>query len=348
MTIPAPYLLYLGHSDDEFGLKTSRGLATFRREDCVGEWRHDDCPFSFDLPRMDAAAGAAAGAKTLVLGIANAGGRFPEWMLDDALAAIAAGMNLACGLHERLKDEPRLVAAAKTAGVQLFDVRDPAPGLPVGNGRKRAGNRLLTVGTDCSVGKMYATLCLRDALRARGIAADFRATGQTGILIAGGGVPLDAVVADFIAGAIEALAPARDDDGWDLIEGQGSLFHPAFAGVSTGLLHGAQPKALVMCHDPTRPHMRALPHFPLVGLAECIEANIRVAQLTSPEVRFVGIALNTNKLGEDEARRLLEATGAEHDLPCTDPFRFGADPIIDNLLDSECAEPSTPAMTASR
>lgn len=332
MTIPAPYLLYLGHSDDEFGLKTSRGLATFRREDCVGEWRHDDCPFSFDLPRMDAAAGAAAGARTLVLGIANAGGRFPEWMMADALAAIAAGMNLACGLHQRLKDEPRLVEAAKAAGVQLFDIRDPRPDLPVGNGKKRAGKRLLTVGTDCSVGKMYTTLCLRDALRARGIAADFRATGQTGILIAGDGVPLDAVVADFIAGAIEDLSPTRTDDGWDLIEGQGSLFHPAFAGVSTGLLHGAQPQALVMCHDPTRPHMRGLPHYPLVDLAECIDANLRVARLTSPAVRFVGIALNTAKLGEGEARDLLAATSEAHGLPCTDPFRFGADPIIDHLL----------------
>ncbi|OWK32480.1 N-acetyltransferase DgcN [Sphingomonas mucosissima] len=337
MTIPAPYLLYLGHSDDEFGLKTSRGLATFRRDDCVGEWRHDDCPFSFDLPRMDAAAGAAAGAKTLVLGIANAGGRFPEWMMADALAAIAAGMNLACGLHQRLKDEPRLVEAAKAAGVQLFDVRDPRPDLPVGNGKKRAGKRLLTVGTDCSVGKMYTTLCLRDALRDRGVAADFRATGQTGILIAGDGVPLDAVVADFIAGAIEDLAPARTDDGWDLIEGQGSLFHPAFAGVSTGLLHGAQAEALVMCHDPTRPHMRGLPHYPLVDLAECIDANLRVARLTSPDVRFVGIALNTAKLGEDEARRLLEVTADEHNLPCTDPFRFGAEAIIDHLLTANVA-----------
>lgn len=332
MTIPAPYLLYLGHSDDEFGLKTSRGLATFRREDCVGEWRHDDCPFSFDLPRMDAAAGAAAGARTLVLGIANAGGRFPEWMMADALAAIAAGMNLACGLHQRLKDEPRLVEAAKAAGVQLFDIRDPRPDLPVGNGKKRAGKRLLTVGTDCSVGKMYTTLCLRDALRSRGVTADFRATGQTGILIAGDGVPLDAVVADFIAGAIEDLSPAREDDGWDLIEGQGSLFHPAFAGVSTGLLHGAQPHALVMCHDPTRPHMRGLPHYPLVDLAECIDANLRVARLTSPSVQFVGIALNTAKLGEAEARDLLAATSDAHGLPCTDPFRFGADPIIDHLL----------------
>ncbi|GAA0751634.1 DUF1611 domain-containing protein [Sphingomonas sp. ABOLD] len=348
MTIPAPYLLYLGHSDDEIGLKTSRGLAAFRQHDCVGEWRHDDCPFTLGLPRMDAAAGYAAGARTLVLGIANPGGRFPDWLIGDALTAIRAGLNLACGLHQRLCDVPELVAAAAAAGVSLFDVRDAPETLPVGNGRRRPGNRLLTVGTDCSVGKMYATLCLRDALRARGIAADFRATGQTGILIAGEGVPLDAVIADFIAGAIETLAPARDDDGWDLIEGQGSLFHPAFAGVSTGLLHGAQPTALVLCHDPLRPHMRGLPHYSMPGLAECLEANLRVAKLTSPDVRAVGIALNTAKLDEASARRLCAETADALGLPCTDPYRFGAEPIIDLLLEPACAASSPFATTASR
>jgi uncharacterized NAD-dependent epimerase/dehydratase family protein len=348
MTIPAPYLLYLGHSDDEIGLKTSRGLAAFRRDDCVGEWRHDDCPFTLGLPRMDAAAGRAAGARTLVLGIANPGGRFPEWLIGDALAAIRAGLNIACGLHQRLRDVPELVAAAEAAGVTLFDVRDAPEDLPVGNGRRRAGNRLLTVGTDCSVGKMYATLCLRDGLRARGVAADFRATGQTGILIAGEGVPLDAVIADFIAGAIETLAPARTDDGWDVIEGQGSLFHPAFAGVSTGLLHGAQPAALVLCHDPLRPHMRGLPHFPMPALDECLAANLRVAQLTSPDVRAVGVALNTAKLDDAAARRLCDETEDLLGLPCTDPYRFGADPILDRLLETPCAAPSPFATTVSR
>lgn len=348
MTIPAPYLLYLGHSDDEIGLKTSRGLAAFRRNDCVGEWRHDNCPFTLGLPRMDAGAARAAGARTLVLGIANPGGRFPDWMIGDALAAIRAGLNLACGLHQRLRDVPELVAAAAEAGVTLFDVRDAPENLPVGNGRRRAGKRLLTVGTDCSVGKMYATLCLRDALRARGVEADFRATGQTGILIAGDGVPLDAVIADFIAGAIETLAPARHDDGWDLIEGQGSLFHPAFAGVSTGLLHGAQPTALVLCHDPLRPHMRGLPHYPMPGLAECLEANLRVARLTSPDVCAVGVALNTAKLDEAAALRLCGETADTLGLPCTDPYRFGAAPIVDLLLEPACAVSSPFATTASR
>lgn len=342
--IPAPYLLYLGSSDDEAGIKTSRGLAVFRSQDCVGEWRHDDSPLTLGLPRMDAEAGARAGAKTLVLGIANAGGRLGEALVRDALTAIDAGMNVASGLHHRLRDEPRLAEAAKTRGVSLFDVRDPPADLPVGNGKRRAGNRLLTVGTDCSVGKMYATLALRDALAARGVTADFRATGQTGILIAGSGIPIDAVVADFIAGGIEVLTPAREDDGWDLIEGQGSLFHPSFAGVSTGLLHGAQPRAIVMCHDPSRPHMRGLPHYKLPDIAECLAANLSVARLTSPDVVAVGVALNTSKLDEPEARRLCADTEQRLSLPTTDPFRFGAETIVDKVL--ECAR-STPATTAS-
>jgi len=343
--IPGPFLLYLGHSDDEVGIKTSRGLAAFRQDDCVGEWRHDDCPLTLGLPRIDVVEARQRGARTLVLGIANAGGRLGADLIDDALLAISVGMNIASGLHQRLRDEPRLVAAARAVGVELFDVREPPRDLPVGNGRARAGNRLLTVGTDCSVGKMYTTLGLADALRRRGVRADFRATGQTGILIAGAGVPLDAVVADFISGAIEQLAPARDDDGWDLIEGQGSLFHPSFAGVSTGLLHGAQPRALVLCHDPSRTHMRGLPHYPLPGLAECLAANLSVARLTAPDVQAVGVALNTAKLDESAARRLCADTTDILGLPCTDPYRFGADGIADWML--QCFAPTQPTTTVS-
>jgi uncharacterized NAD-dependent epimerase/dehydratase family protein len=224
-------------------------------------------------------------------------------------------------------------------------VRDPPADLKVGTGRPRSGRRVLTVGTDCSVGKMYASLALVEGLRARGQEADFRATGQTGILIAGEGMPLDAVVADFISGAIEALTPSRDDDGWDVIEGQGSLFHPSFAGVSTGLLHGAQAEALVLCHDPARVQMRGLPERRLPGLAECLAANLQVARLTSPQVRAAGACLNTSSLPEDEARQLCAQTGHMLGLPCTDPHRFGVEPILDRLL---WPERSARATTASR
>lgn len=330
--IPSPFLLYLGHNADPMGIKTSRGLAVFARAQCVGEFRHDDCPQTLGLPRMTMAEGAAAGARTLVLGIANSGGTMEEALVADSLAAIDAGMNVAAGLHQRLKDQPRLVEAARAKAVELFDVREPPQDLPVGNGRPRAGHRLLTVGTDCSAGKMYTSLALTAGLRARGIAADFRATGQTGILIAGAGVPVDAVVADFISGAIEVLAPAREDDGWDVIEGQGSLFHPSFAGVSTGLLHGAQPEAIVLCHVLGREHMRGLPGQPLPALKETLAMNLQVARLTSPAVRAVGVAVNTSTLDEGAALAACAAIGAELDLPCTDPMRFGVEPVLDRLL----------------
>jgi uncharacterized NAD-dependent epimerase/dehydratase family protein len=343
--IPGPYLLYLGHCSDAMSIKTSRGLATFRGEDCVGEFRHDDCPLTLGLPRLTIAEGVAAGARTLVLGIAGAGGRLGRDLVDDAATALESGMNVAAGLHQRLRDEPRLTELARARGLRLFDVREPPADLAVGTGYPRPGRRLLTVGTDCSVGKMYAALALTRALRERGVAADFRATGQTGILIAGEGVPVDAVVADFISGAIEQLAPARHDDGWDVIEGQGSLFHPSFAGVSTGLLHGAQPEAILLCHRPGRAHMRGLPGRALPDLAECLDRNLEVARLTSPAVRAVGICLNTAGLDPGEARRLCDRTADRLGLPATDPIAFGADLLVDELL---CPEPSKRSTIASR
>jgi uncharacterized NAD-dependent epimerase/dehydratase family protein len=342
--IPAPYHLYLGHSTDPLAIKTSRGLAMFRRDDCVGEFRHDDCPLTLGLPRLDMKAAIAAGARTLVLGIAGAGGKLGADLVADAAAALEAGLNVASGLHQRLRDEPRLAALAEARRLQLFDVRDPPAGLTVGKGDPRPGNRLLTIGTDCSVGKMVTTIALARALRARGVPADFRATGQTGILIAGEGVAVDAVVADFISGAIEQLAPARSDDGWDMIEGQGSLFHPSFAGVSLGLLHGAQPRALVLCHEPGRAHMRGIPGRPLPDLADCLEANFAAARLTSPDVEAVGICLNTSGMDPVAARRLCETTEAQLGLPCTDPLAFGVEAILDRL---PCPAPSTLSTIAS-
>ena len=332
MMIATPYLLYLGNSTDPYAIKTARGLAVFRPEQCVAEYRSDECPLTLGLPRMSFSEAVAKGARTMVLGIVNSGGTLEKTVIEDATKAMEAGLDLASGLHRRLKDEPRLVEAAQRTGRLLHDVRDPPEGLMVGTGDPRPGNRLLTVGTDCSSGKMYTTLALQRGMHARGIACDFRATGQTGILVAGAGIPLDAVVADFISGAIEQLAPARHDGGWDLIEGQGSLFHPSFAGVSTGLLHGAQPAALVMCHDPTRRVMRGLTHRAPPDLAECIAANLATARLTSPDVRMIGIALNTSSLDQNEAIALCLRLQDDHGLPCTDPHRMGVEPILDALL----------------
>ncbi len=161
----------------------------------------------------------------------------------------------AAGLHNKLADVPELKALADRLGRSLFDVRHPTQHYPVASGRKRSGKRLLPVGTDCSCGKMYTALAIEKRSR-RGGKATFRATGQTGILISGSGVSIDAVVSDFVSGAVETLSPDNDADHWDIIEGQGSLFHPSFAGVTTGLIHGAQPDALVLCHEPTRTYAR--------------------------------------------------------------------------------------------
>ena len=342
--IEAPFLLYLGHSTDPAGIKTSRGLATFRPGDCVGEFRHDDCPLTLGLPRLTMEEAAARGARTLVLGVAHAGGAMAPALIEDAHAALAAGMNVASGLHQRLRDVPSLTRLAASRGLGLIDVRDPPENLRVGTGEFRAGRRLLTVGTDCSVGKMYAAIALAGGLRARGLAADFRATGQTGILIAGSGVPVDAVVADFISGAIEQLAPARHDSGWDVIEGQGSLHHPSFAGVSLGLLHGAQPEAIVLCHDPARVEMRGLPGRAPPDLGDCLALNLQLARLTSPRVYAAGLCLNTASLAEAPARALCRRVEDMTGLPATDPHRFGVEPILGLI----CTAPSQPATIASR
>ena len=327
-----PYLLYLGQAMDQLAIKTARGLAYWRPEWCIGQLQRPGCKATLGLRELDVVQAKAAGANTMVVGMANAGGVMDPQTVADVIAALDAGLHVAAGLHNKLRENPDIVAAAQRNGRELFDARDPAPGIPVGTGRRRAGKRLLTVGTDCSTGKMYTTLALEREMHKRGCKADFRGTGQTGILVANCGVPIDSVVADFISGAAEWISPARFDGGWDLIEGQGSLFHPSYAGVSLGLLHGAQPDALVLTHEPGRPHMRGLPDHPVPSLRECLEANLKAARLTNPEVRAVGVTLNTSGMAADEARALCAKVSAELGLPCTDPVTMGVESIVDNLL----------------
>jgi len=278
-----------------------------------------------------------AGADTMVIGTANAGGVMARETVADIIAALDAGLNVIAGLHQKLRDNADIVAAARHNDRVLFDARESTRHIPVGNGRKRAGRRLLTVGTDCSVGKMYTTLAIERGMRRRGFAADFRATGQTGIFIAGDGIPVDAVISDFISGAAELISPAREDGGWDLIEGQGSLFHPSYAGVSLGLLHGSQADALVLCHEPTRTHMRGLPQYSIPDLALCLEANLTAARLTNPTVKAVGVALNTSNLSERQALAACREITDRLGLPCEDPVTMGVEAIVDNLL-SCCAD----------
>jgi len=332
MSINLPYLLFLGDAWDELSAKTAIGVWQWRPEACVGQFRLPGCVPSVDLPELSVAQGWERGARTLLVGVVNRGGVFSQDWIDTMVAALEAGMDIASGLHARLGDIPAVAEAARRSGRTLYDVRHPVESFPIGTGAPRSGRRLLTVGTDCSVGKMYTTLCLERALDARGVDCHFRATGQTGIFIEGSGVAVDAIVSDFMSGAIEKLCPAAPDDHWDLVEGQGSLFHPSYAGVSLGLLHGAQPDTLVLCHEPTRTHMRGLPGRPLPDLTACMEANLAAARVVSPNPRFAGISVNTKDLGEEEARGLLERSEAEFGLPCVDPARGGVDRLLDAIL----------------
>lgn len=331
MAIKHPYLLFLGDVHDQLAAKTAAGVAFWRPEWCLGQLRLPGCKADLKLPDMSVEAAAAAGAKTLVVGVANRGGVVAESWIPVLTRALERGLDLAAGMHQRLADVPALKATAERFGRSIADVRHPTREFHVASGKPRSGKRLLTVGTDCSIGKMFTSLALERELKKRGVKADFRATGQTGILIAGDGVSVDAVVADFISGATEWLAPANDDDHWDLIEGQGSLFHASYAGVSLGLLHGAAPTAIVMCHEPTRTHMRGLPHYPLPSLHDCIEANLRAARLTSPAVTCVGISINTSALDASAADSILKQTADSFGLPCVDPVRSGVAAIADRL-----------------
>lgn len=331
MAIAQPYLMFLGDAPDQLAAKTAVGVAHWRPNWCLGQLRLPGCKADLGLPEMTVEEAAEAGVKTVIAGVANRGGVISESWIEVLEQALSLGMDLAAGLHNRLADVPALKQAADKHGRKLFDVRHPTQTFEVASGEKRSGKRLLAVGTDCSVGKMYTTLALEHAMRERGMKADFRATGQTGIFIAGGGVSVDAVVADFISGAVEWLAPANDDDHWDLIEGQGSLFHASFAGVSLGLLHGSQADVLVLCHEPTRPHMRGLPSYTLPPLDLCMQRNLECGRLTNPDVRFVGIAVNTSGMPQGEAEDYLKQISDAHGLPAVDPVKQGVDPIVDAL-----------------
>jgi len=332
MKIQTPYLLFLGDAADPLAAKVAQGICDWRPDSAIGQLRMQGCNADLGLQDMTITQAVAAGAKTLVIGVANRGGVISDHWIEILRDALAQGMDIAAGLHNRLADVPALKADADRLGRQLFDVRHPTQKFDVAAGIKRKGKRLLPVGTDCSCGKMYTALAIEKELRSRGLKADFRATGQTGILVTGRGVCVDAVVADFISGSVEWLSPDNDDDHWDIVEGQGSLFHPSFAGVTTGLIHGAQPDALVLCHEPTRTHMRGLPGFPIPDLQECMDAAVRVAWLTNPHAEFIGVAVDTSRLGEQEADSYLKQTEKNLGLVTVDPVRNGVARIVDQMI----------------
>ena len=331
--IKTPYLLFLGDAADNLAAKVAQGIQHWRPDNVVGQFRLPGCQADVGAPDTDLRTARAAGARTLVIGVANRGGLIaPEWK-PTLIAALELGFDLASGLHHRLNDEPDLVAAARTHGCNLHDVRVPAGDYPIATGQPRPGRRCLAVGTDCSVGKMYTALAMDAEMRRRGLPTRFRATGQTGILVTGEGVPLDAVVADFMAGAVEQLSPGTAADHWDHIEGQGSLFHPSFSGVTLALIHGAQPDALVIAHEPTRTHMRGLPGRPLPGPGDVAELALRLARMVNPDCRVIGASVNTQHLDDAAALNCLQDIERDLGLPAVDPFRQGAGRLVDALPD---------------
>lgn len=330
--IRTPYLLFLGDAPDALAAKVAQGIADWRPEFAVGQFRLPGCKADLGLPDMDLETAKAAGVKTLVIGVANRGGVIsPEWK-NVLIDALMAGFDIASGLHNLLRDEPDLVAVADAEGRTLHDVRVPDVEYPIANGVKRTGKRCLAVGTDCSVGKMYTAIAMEAEMRKREMKATFRATGQTGILITGNGVPLDAVIADFMAGAVEWLTPDNDDDHWDLIEGQGSLFHASYSGVTMALIHGGAPDALILSHEPTRTHMRGLPGYDLPSLEALRDLSQTLAHVVNPNCKVVGISVNTKALSDDEANAYLAEVEDRMGLPTIDPFRQGAGRLVDALV----------------
>lgn len=329
--ISTPYLVFLGDVKNPLDAKTGRGLKDWRPDLCVGQLRHPECTVDLGLPDMTPAQAVAAGARSLVIGVAPSGGSMnPRWM-DSLLEALQAGLDLVSGMHTRLQRIDELRESAARHGRSLVDVRVPPASIPLANGRRRPGKRMLMVGTDCCVGKKYSALALHRAMQQRGMDASFRATGQTGLLIAGEGIPMDAVVSDFLAGAAEMLSPDNQSGHWDVIEGQGSLFHPAYAAVTLGLIHGSQPDVMVLCHDAVRNEIDEFPGYPIPKLGYCMQRYLDVARLTNPQTRFIGISVNTSGLVPADRSSYLEKVAAETGLPCADPMIDGVDAILDEL-----------------
>jgi len=327
-----PYLLFLGDVQDKLTAKTAFGLKDWCAPDVAGEWSLPGCKVTLGLPRLSPREGAARGAGSMVVGIAPTGGSLPPHWVAELVAAAEAGLDVVSGLHTRLSSFPELVQAAARRGVRLIDVRHSEVRYGAATGRKRSGKRLLTVGTDCALGKKYTALALTRNLAKRGVGATFRATGQTGIMISGEGIAIDAVIADFIAGAAETLSPDNAADHWDVIEGQGSLFHPAYAAVTLGLLHGSQPDAIVLCHDPARRTIDEYPDFPIPALRTAIDDYVRAGQLTNSAIRCVGLSINSSSLSDAECAGYFRRLSAELQLPVCDPVRTGVDVLADALL----------------
>ena len=331
MTIQQPYVLFLGDAPDPLAAKVAQGIKDWRPGLSIGQITLPGCKADMGLKNLSIKESVSMGAKTLVIGVANRGGIISDKWKDVLKEAIISGLDIASGLHNLLRDESELVNLAKIHNTNLIDVRVPTVEYPIANGIKRSGKRCLAVGTDCSIGKMYTAIALEKEMKNKGLKATFRATGQTGILITGDGVPLDAVIADFMAGSIEHLTPDNDEDHWDIIEGQGSLYHPSYSGVTMALVHGGQPDALILCHEPTRSHMRGLPSYSLPTLRELNDTAIKMAKVVNKNVKVIGISVNTSNMENEKALEYLKQVEEEMKLPTVDPVLTGTSRLVEEL-----------------
>jgi len=331
MTIQQPYVLFLGDAPDPLAAKVAQGIKDWRPGLSIGQITLPGCKADMGLKNLSIKESVSMGAKTLVIGVANRGGIISDKWKDVLKEAIISGLDIASGLHNLLRDESELVNLAKIHNTNLIDVRVPTVEYPIANGIKRSGKRCLAVGTDCSIGKMYTAIALEKEMKNKGLKATFRATGQTGILITGDGVPLDAVIADFMAGSIEHLTPDNDEDHWDIIEGQGSLYHPSYSGVTMALVHGGQPDALILCHEPTRSHMRGLPSYSLPTLKELNDTAIKLAKVVNKNVKVIGISVNTSNMENEKALEYLKQVEEEMKLPTVDPVLTGTSRLVEEL-----------------
>lgn len=337
LTLRPPYLIFLGDETRKTYGKTGQGIADWRPERCAGQLRLTPETLDLGLPDLSVEDAIAAGAGSLIVGTALVGGSLPAAWTDTLCRAARGGMDIVAGLHSRLDGIPELVAAARDGGARLIDVRTPPADLPVGSGRKRRGRRLLTVGTDCALGKKYTALQLERDMLAQGLNASFRASGQTGIMIAGSGVPIDCVVADFISGAAEVLSPDNADDHWDIIEGQGAIFHPGYAAVTHGLLIGSQPDVFVVCHEAHRETVSGWPHICVPTIGEVIERTVAIGRLTNPAIRCIGISVNTSHLPGGERAGYLQSLSDRYGLPCVDPMAEGTRALLTGWEQPELA-----------
>jgi uncharacterized NAD-dependent epimerase/dehydratase family protein len=350
---------YLIYSEGQFGTPSSKTANSVVRYSAnhvaaVLDSRHagkcvsDVLGFGGDIPVVASLDdGIAAGADALLVGIAMHGAGFPRALSSVIHDAIDRGLDIWNGLHVFVGDDPALAALALERGVSLHDVRRPPTDLPVGTGRVRSSPAtvLLAVGTDANIGKMTVMLQLRAALLDRGCRAAFAPTGQTGIFIEGWGVCVDAVVADFIAGAAEAvtLRAAQDAD-VVLVEGQGSILHPGYSGVSLGLLHGSLPHALIVCHQPSRRTFRHNDWLPIPPLRDVIQLHEAIAAPLRP-AKTIAVSLNTVDLPDAEARAVIARVKKETGLPTTDPVRYNTTPLVEAVLAFDAERRATPTAT---